>query len=173
VILGWTLLGVLHKADDTPAAPKAPMEGRSIPGWAPGLDETSLDGWIEVQTRFRLPGDTLRSAIQILRADDKYPSAHQLHDLSRHPVQVARAFSLLAGLQPSAPPDLGALQKDLEGRLVGGVRFPDEPPGGRYSPMNREMYNNTVVLAIIDLLHRRQGDPGMKEILAALRRGRT
>lgn len=170
VILGWTLLGALHKSDGTPAAPKVPVQGRSIPAWAPGLDETSMDGWIELQKKFDLPDATVRSAIQILRTNDRYPPGQSLHDLAKYPAEAKRAFSMLAGAQTGTPFDFGPLENDLKGRMVEGVRFPDEAPGGRYSSLERESFNNVVVLAAIELFHRRQDDPRVKEILAALRR---
>ena len=171
VVLGGTFLGLSHKSGGTPAAPKVPVEGRSIPAWAAGIDQTSLDGWIEVQKKFDLPDATVRSAIQILRTNDKYPPAQSLHDLARYPAQVKRAFSLLAGAQTGTPFNFDPLMNDLKGRMVEGARFPDEPAGGRYSSLERESFNNVVVLATIELLHRRQDDPSVKEILAALRRG--
>ncbi|MHB1619435.1 MAG: hypothetical protein ACYCTY_05530 [Sulfuricella sp.] len=173
MILGGTLLGISHKSGDTPAAPKVPVAGRSIPAWAAGIDPTSLDGWIEIQKKFDLPDATVRSAIQILRTNDKYSLGQSLHDLARYPAQVKRAFSLLAGAQTGTPFDFGPLENDLKGRMVEGVRFPDEAPGGRYSSLEHESFNNVVVLATIELFHRRQNDPSVKEILAVLRRGRT
>ena len=171
VILGWTLLGLSHKSGGTPSAPKVPVEGRSIPAWAAGIDQTSLDGWIEVQKKFDLSDATVRSAIQILQTNDKYPPGQSLHDLARYPAEVKRAFSLLAGAQTGTRFDFGPLENDLKGLMVEGARFPDEAPGGRYSSLERESFNNVVVLATIELFHRRQDDPSVKEILAALRRG--
>ena len=148
------------------------MAGQSIPAWAAGIDQTSLDGWIAVQKKFGLPDATVRSAVQILRTNEKYPPGHSLHDLTSYPAQVERTFSLLAGVETEAPFDFGPLENDLKGRMVEGARFPDESPGGHYSPLEREAFNNVVVLAAIELFQRRQNDPGVKEILAALRRGR-
>lgn len=173
VILAWSLRGVLHKSDGTPSRTQVHVEGRSIPAWAPGLDETSMDDWIAFQKKFDLPDATVRSVIQILRTNDKYSPGQSLYDLARYPAQVRRAFSLLAGSQTGTPFDFGPLENDLKGRMVQGVRFPDEPPGGSYSSLERESFNNVVVLATIELFHRRQDDPRVKEILAALRRGRT
>ncbi len=173
VILGGTLFGVSHKSRGTPDALKVPVERRSIPAWAAGIDQTALEGWIEVQKKFNLPDATVRSAIQILQTNDKYPPGQSLHDLARYPAEVKRAFSLLAGAQTGTLFDFGPLENDLKGRMVAGVRFPDEPPGGAYSSLERESFNNVVVLATIELFDRRQDDHSVKEILAALRRGRT
>lgn len=173
VILAWSFLSVSHKSGDTPAAPKVSMERQSIPEWAPGLDQTSLNGWIEVQKKFDLPDATVRSAIQILRTNDKYGPAQDLYDLAKYPAQARRAFSLLAGAQTGMPFNFDPLMKDLKSRVEKGVRFPDEPPGGHYSNLERELPNNVVVLATIELFYRRQDDPSVKEILAVLRRGRT
>lgn len=170
VVLGWSLLGVSHKSGGIPVAPKVSVEGRSIPAWAAGIDQTSLDGWIEVQKKFDLPDATVRSAIQILRTNDKYGPGQDLHDLARYPTEVKRAFSLLAGAQTGTPFNFDPLMDDLKGRSVSGLRFPDEPPGGSYSLLERERFNNVAVLAAIELFHRRQDDPSVKAILAALQR---
>lgn len=173
VILGWPLLGNLRKSGNTPATPTRSVGRGSIPDWAPGLQETSLSGWIEIQKRFDLPDATVRSAIQILRKNDKYSSGQMLHDLAQYPTEVRRAFSLLASQQTGTRFDFGPLENDLKARMVEGARFPDEPPGGAYGSLQRESFNNVAVLAIIELFHRRQDDPGVKGMLAALRRGRT
>lgn len=173
VILGWPLLGNLRKSADTPATPTLSVGKGSIPDWAPGLQETSLGGWIEIQKRFDLPDATVRSAIQILRKNDKYSSGQMLHDLAQYPTEVRRAFSLLASQQTGTRFDFGPLENDLKARIVEGARFPDEPPGGHHSPLQRESFNNVVVLAIIELFHRRQDDPSLKDMLAALRKGHT
>jgi len=172
VILGGTLFWLSHNSGGTPAAPKVPAQGRSIPAWAAGIEQTSLDGWIEIQRKFDLPADTVRSTIQILRSNDKYSSGQSLHDLARYPAEVKRAFSLLADRQTGAPFDSGPLLNDLKGRVVEGTRFPDEAEGGPYTSLERESFNNVVVLATIELFQRRREDPRVKEILAALRRGR-
>lgn len=172
-ILGWPLFGNLRRSGNTPATPTLSVGRGSIPDWAPGLQETSLSGWIEIQKRFDLPDATVRSAIQILRKNDKYSSGQMLHDLAQYPTEVKRAFSLLASQQTGTRFDFGPLENDLKARMVEGARFPDEPPGGHHSPLQREGFNNVAVLAVIELFHRRQDDPGVKGILAALRRGRT
>lgn len=172
ITVAGAFMGVSHKPEDR-ATPKVPAEGLTIPGWASGLDQTSLNDWIEVQKKFDLPDALVHSTIQILRADNKYTPGQLLYDLTRYPAQVKRAFSLLASQQAGTPFDFGPLEKELKGRIVAGVRFPDEPPGGVYSSLQRESFNNVVVLATIELLHRRQGDSSVKEILAALQRGRT
>ncbi|UCH49834.1 MAG: hypothetical protein JSU95_08765 [Betaproteobacteria bacterium] len=51
------------------------------------------------------------------------------------------------------------------------ARFPDEPQAGRYSSLQRELYHNLVVLGVVDLIHRRQHEPAIQEILAALPQG--
>ena len=173
VILGWPLLGNLRKSGDTPATPTLSVGRGSIPDWAPGLQETSLGGWIEIQKRFDLPDATVRSAIQILRKNDKYSSGQMLRDLAQYPTEVRRAFSLLASQQTGTRFDFGPLENDLKARMVQGARFPDEPPGGTYGSLQRESFNNVAVLAIIELFQRRQDDPSVKGILAALRRSRT
>lgn len=174
-IFGASLLGVLRKREGISTAPTMAPEDKFIPAWAQGLDGASLDGWIAVKTRFNLPDETARSAIQLLRNNDRYASAHDLHDLAKYPVQAQRAFSLLAGSKAAGatPIDLAPLKSDLESRLMAGARFPDEAPGGRYSSLQRELYNNVVVLAVVDLFYRRQTDPGVNRVLTALRRGRA
>ena len=82
----------------------------------------------------------------------------------------ASALAILAISAPGPSRDLGPLTKELGMKLVSGARFPDEPPGDHHTLMSQEMVNNTTVHAILDLLHRRQDDPAVKEILAALRR---
>ena len=173
VALGGTFLGVFHAPLPARAALYVPVAGQSIPAWAAGIDQTSLDGWIEVQKKFDLPDATVRLAIQVLRTNDKYSPGQYLHDLTSYPAQVKRAFSLLAGVQNGASFNFGPLENDLKGRTRAGVRFPDEAPGGAYSSLERESFNNLVVLTTIELLQRRQNDPGVKEILAALWRGRV
>lgn len=51
---------------------------------------------------------------------------------------------------------------------MAGARFPDAPPGGRYSSLQRELYHNLVVLGVVDLLYRRQDEAAVQEMLAAL-----
>ncbi|HUX23813.1 MAG TPA: hypothetical protein VMV87_04275, partial [Burkholderiales bacterium] len=85
---------------------------------------------------------------------------------------VTRAFSLLAGTQNGPSFQFNPLENDLKGRVVQGARFPDEAPGGAYSPLERESFNNVVVLAVIELLRRQENDPDVKKILAAIERHR-
>jgi hypothetical protein len=61
------------------------------------------------------------------------------------------------------------LVKDLEMRLVSGSTFPDEPAGDRHLGGSRELEDNTLVLAILDLVHRRQDDRAVRDLLATLR----
>ncbi len=175
VIVGASYLGLLGKPDDNPGPTDSIVARQHIPDWAQGLglDSAVLDEWIEVKRTFNLPDTTLRSAIQIVRDNDKYPSAHDLHDLARHPVQVGRAFSLLAGARttPATSLELRALKDDLESRLMAGARFPDEAPGGRHSSLQRELYHNVIVLGVVDLLYRRQGEPEVNEILVVIQGG--
>lgn len=169
VILGWILLGLSHKSGSTQAALNVPVEGQRIPPWAAGIDQTALRGWIEIQKKFDLPDATVRSAIQILQANDRFSPGHTLRDLASYPAEVKRAFSFLAGAQKGTSFDFGPLTDDLKGRMTAGARFPDEEPGGHYSWLQRESLNNVVVLETIELFRRRQDDPTIKEILAALR----
>lgn len=137
-------------------------------GMGGGIDQTSLDGCIELQKRFDLPDTVVRAALRILRANERYPSG-PLHDLTLYPVEVKRAFSPLASAPRGA---LDSLVDDLKRRTLQGARSPDESPGGPYSQLERESANNIAVLATIELFQRRREDPGVKEVLAALRRGR-
>jgi hypothetical protein len=173
VVLGGSLLGISQKPDNEPDATGSTVARQKTPGWGVSLDDVLLDGWIEVKTHFDLPVSTVRSAIQIMQANDKYPSAHDLYDLAKFPAQAGRAFSLLAGSQTAtdATFNIRYLKDDLESRLMAGARFPDEVPGGRYSSLQRELYNNVIVLGVVDLFYRRQDDPTVKAVLAAIRRG--
>lgn len=168
VIFGASFLGVFLNPIDARPVINLPVAGQSIPEWAAGIDQTSLDGWIGIQKEFNLPNVTVRSAIQILRTNDKYGPGQTLYDLTRYPAQVKRAFRLLAGVKKRGSFNFGTLHKDLAGRIVEGVRFPDEAPGGNYSLLQRESFNNVVVITTVELLQRYQNDPGAKNILAAL-----
>jgi PilZ domain len=169
MILGGSLLGVFHRPEPTRVAPDVSTEGMSIPAWAIGLDQTKLDGWIKIQQKFGMTNAEIRSAIRVLQTNDKYSAGQDLYDLTRYPAQVMRAFSLLASVKKEgASYNFGPLKNDLAGRVIQGARFPDEPPGGNYSTLQRESFNNVVVLAVIELLQRRQNDPGVKAILAKL-----
>lgn len=174
VVLGGFLLGVSQKPDSEPEGSVSTVARQSTPEWGVSLDDVLLDGWIEVKTRFDLPVSTVRSVIQIMQANDKYPSAHDLHDLAKYPAQAGRAFSLLAASQSAtgATFSIRDLKDDLESRLMAGARFPDEAPGGRYSSLQRELYNNVVVLGVIDLFYRHQDEPAVKAVLGAIRHDR-
>lgn len=166
----WNAVGVLPQGEQVSTGRQVPTLQRPIPAWAAELDSSSRDGWMQVQTRFGLTDARVLSAIRITRANDRYPGSHWLHDLSVYPAQVGRAFAILAGSKAGSVRDLGALTKDLEMRLVSGARFPDEPPGDRHSLLSRELSENTVVLAVLDLLRRRQEDPAPRDLLVAVRR---
>jgi hypothetical protein len=95
-----------------------------------------------------------------------------LYDLSKYPLQAARALALVSRWQGTngETADLGKLKNNLESRLIAGARFPDEAPGGRYSSLQRELYNNVVVLGIVDMFYRQQDDPVVRQVLASLAR---
>jgi len=171
-VLGGSLLGISQKPDNDPDGSVSTVARQNTPGWGVSLDDVLLDGWIEVKTSFGLPVSTVRSAIHLMQANDKYPSAHDLHDLAKYPAQAGRAFSLLAGSQSAtgATFNIRSLKDDLESRLMAGARFPDEAPGGRYSSLQRELYNNVIVLGVVDLFYRRQDDPAVKAVLTTIRR---
>jgi len=126
--------------------------------------------WIEVKSAFGLSDATVRAAIDLLQHNDIYPPAHDLYDLAKYPRQVGRAFSLIGSGNEAdtGMPALGKLKNDLESRLIAGARFPDEPAGGRYSSLQRELYNNVVVLGVVDLLYRQRDDPAVKQLLATI-----
>jgi hypothetical protein len=170
VVLAGTLSGTSQKSGGALAQAESLNATHSIPGWASRIERTSLQGWVDIQTTFELRDATLRTALQVLRTNDRYPSAHRLHDLTRYPAQVKRAFSLIAGVQAESHPSLDAFAKLLGEHMSEAMRFPDEPPGNRYSLLEPQVFNNMVVLACIELLQRRQADPRVKEILAVLRR---
>lgn len=177
VILGAIFSGALRKSDETSTASGPELARQSSPVWAQQLrlNEAALDGWLAIQKTFNLSDQTIQSAILTLRNNDKYPSAHDLHDLANHPVQVGRAFSLLAAAHNKAgtTDNIGALKDDLQSRFMAGARFPDETPGNRYSSLQRELYDNLVVLGVVDLLQRRQEDAGAKEIITAIQRSQS
>ena len=172
LVLGAHFVENIHPSQPTRTALDVPVERRAIPVWAAGIDQTALDGWLKVQKKFSLSDSTVRAAVEILRQDDKYGPGQELYDLTRYPSQVMRAFSLLAGAQSGPSFHFNPLENNLKGRAVEGARFPDEAPGGAYSPLERESFNNVVVLAAIELLQRKKSDPGVKEILGALVRDR-
>ena len=136
-----------------------------LPPWASGVERNAVDEWVAVQRKFGLSDATMSSTLQLLRANEKYAAGQSLYDLTRYPVQVGRALALVA----SARVDLNRLMDDLQARVVQGVRFPDEQPGGPYSSLQRELFNNIVVLAVIDILRRRHDDPAVKNVMAALK----
>ena len=172
VILAARFVGIFHSPEPAQATPDAPVAMQTIPAWAAGIDQSALDGWIKLQKKFGLSGSTVRAAVQILAKNDKYSPGQDLYDLTRYPAQVTRAFSLLAGTQNGPSFQFNPLENDLKGRVVQGARFPDEAPGGAYSPLERESFNNVVVLAVIELLRRQENDPDVKKILAAIERHR-
>ena len=141
-----------------------------VPAWASTVGATLVDDWLAVQSGFALSDATVQGLIALLQHNDIYPPAHDLYDLAKYPRQVYRAFNLI-GSEPVASTDmpaLGRLKNDLESRLIAGARFPDEPPGGRYSSLQRELYNNVVVLGVVDQLHRRQDDPVVRQLFATI-----
>jgi hypothetical protein len=172
VILAARFLGIFHSPEPAQATLDVPAAMQTIPAWAAGIDQSALDGWIKVQKKFGLSDSTVRAAVQVLSKNGKYSPGQDLHDLTRYPAQVTRAFSLLASTQNGPSFQFNPLENDLKGRVVQGARFPDEAPGGAYSPLERESFNNVVVLAVIELLQRQENDPDVKKILAALDRHR-
>jgi hypothetical protein len=158
------------KESKSSAARNVPAMQQAIPLWAPDLNAASLNGWIEIRNRFGLSDTAVGTAIRILKTNNRYPPGHSLRDLTMYPAQVERAFAILAGFKAENAFDLGALTEELQGRLASGARFPDESPGSRYfSNLDPGLYNNAVVLAIVELLHRRQDEPDVRNALAALR----
>jgi hypothetical protein len=146
-----------------------------IPVWASAMSATLVDGWIKLKSDFALTDSAVNAAIELLQHNDLYPPAHDLHDLAKYPQQVSRAFSLIGNRvgKDAEMPELGTLKNELESRLIAGARFPDEAPGGRYSSLQRELYNNVVVLGVVDLLYRRHNDPAVKQLLASIVRTGT
>ncbi len=140
------------------------------PVWAEEVNQAFVNDWMQVKSVFALPDPTLQSAIRLLQHNDIYPPAHDLYDLSKYPTQAARAFTLMASHRATDGKelDLGKLKNDLEWRLIAGARFPDESPGGRYSSLQRELYNNVVVLGVVDMFYRRQNDPAVRELLSSI-----
>lgn len=173
VILAATMLWSNHKSGDAPVTRGTSTERPSLPQWTGGLERSMVDDWLAVQKKFRMPDTAMSLTLQLLRANDKYAAGQSLYDLTRYPVQVGRAFSLVVAAQNGAPADFNRLMDDLQARVVQGVRFPDELPGGPYSSLQRELFNNIVVLAVIDVLRRHQIKPQVKEILAALKRSKA
>jgi hypothetical protein len=140
--------------------------------WVAGLHATDLTDWMNVGVAFNLPEASTQAIIGLLAENDIYPPAHDLYDLSKYPLQAARALALVSRWQGTngETADLGKLKNNLESRLIAGARFPDEAPGGRYSSLQRELYNNVVVLGIVDMFYRQQDDPVVRQVLASLAR---
>lgn len=167
--LAAVILGInLYRPSEVRANANLPVAGQNIPIWATGIDKTSLGGWIRIQKKFSLRDSTIQSAIQLLRTNKKYLPGHIMYDLTKYPAEVERAFSLLASQRAAMPFGFGPLEEDLKGRVVAGARFPDEAPGGIYSSLQIESFNNIVVLSTIKRLHSHQDDPATKQIIAAL-----
>ena len=170
--IGWKVLGLAFRAAQPATVSKASFPQSALPPWAEDLTAASRDKWVQAQVRFGVPDSVMTAMIRILRANDRYPPHHWLYDLSAYPIQAERALTILAMSGPGTPPDLGALTRDLEMKMVAGARFPDESPGERHLAMTQESFDNSTVLAIIDLLARKRDDPAVKGLLAALRRPR-
>jgi hypothetical protein len=172
-IVGAFYFAVLRDAGESPQEAEPIVALQISPQWAQDLrlNHEVRDGWVEVKRIHSLSDETVRSMILILRENEKYPSGHDLHDLSKHPSQAGRALSLLAAAQAESATtfDIAMVKDDLESHLMAGARFPDEPPGGRYSSLQRELYHNLVVLGVVDLFYRRQNEPPVSEVLAAVR----
>jgi hypothetical protein len=168
--IGWKVLGLAFRAAQPATVSKASFPQSALPPWAVDLTAASRDKWAQAQVRFGLPDSVMVAMIRILRANDRYPPNHWLYDLSAYPTQAERALTILATSGPGTPPDLGALTRDLEMKMVAGARFPDESPGERHLVMTQESFDNNTVLAIIDLLARKRDEPAVKGLLAALRR---
>lgn len=168
-VIGWMALTTWIKADRSSGVAKAPLQQQLPPGWAMEMDANAREGWMKIQSRYGLHDATILSAIRILKGDDKYPHAHWLRDLTAYPAQVERAFAIPAGSGKGVPRNLGSLVKDLEMRLVSGSTFPDEPVGERHLGGSRALEDNTVVLAVLDLLRRREDEVAVKDLLAAIR----
>lgn len=171
VMAGLKILGtLLDKQEDRWARVRGfTMQARVPPAWAGDLDPASAPGWLDIQRRFGLSDADVRLSIRILKANDRYSAGHSLHDLTRYPAQVGRAFAMLAGLGPEMAVNFGTLKSELGQRLASGARFPDEPPGSRYySNLDPRLLDNTVTLTIIELLHRRRQDSEVQHVLAAL-----
>ena len=168
-VIGWMALTNWIKADRSSGVARVPWLQQPSPGWAAEVDANTREGWIKIQSRFDLEDATILSAIRMLQTNDKYPPSHWLHDLTTYPTQVERSFAILAGSGKGVPGSLGTLVKDLEMRLVSGSTYPDEAAGGRHLGGSRELEDNTLVLAVLDLLHRRQDDRAVKDLLAAIR----
>ena len=175
VIFGAFYFSVLRDSGDDAQVPQPIAAPQLSPPWAMGLSlsNETRDGWTNLKQTFNLPDETVRSMVLFMQNNEKYPSGHDLHDLSKHPLQVQRALALLTGAKAESetPLDVSVLKEELESRLMAGVRFPDEPPGGRYSSLQRELYHNLVVLGVVDMIYRHQDDPAVREMLAALPKG--
>jgi hypothetical protein len=164
-------VGPFKRGASTATHSVSPPE-RTHPAWARELEASARDGWVDIQAQFGLSDATVGAAIQLLQANNRYAPGHALRDLSRYPVQVKRAFALLADRKAAPSFDTGVLKEDLQGRLAGGARFPDETPGSRYfSNLDPRLYDNTIVLTIVELLHRQRARADVKNLLGTLRGG--
>jgi len=170
-VLGYATLTTWTKTDQSSGVAKARVQRQPVPGWTAGMNATTREGWMKVQSRFGFSDARILPAIRMLKADDKYPVSHWLRDLTAYPTEVERALAILAGSGKGVPRTLGSLVKDLEMRLVSGSRFPDEPAGPRHLGGSRELEENTVVLAVLDLLRRREDEVAVRDLRAAVRRG--
>lgn len=171
VVLAWEYLPLLVQPDRAAIGPTVSTQRRALPAWTADLDPSSRNGWADIQARFGLTDATALSAVRILKMNDKYPPGHMYRDLTVHPVQISRAFGILADLGAAGQRDLKALTRDLGMKLVSGARLPDEPPGDPHSLLSRELNDNFVVLAVAEMLFRRQNDPPVKDLLSALWQG--
>jgi hypothetical protein len=168
-VIGWMALTSWIKADRSSGTARVPWQQPPSPRWAIEVDPSARERWINIQSRFDLPDGTILTAVRVLKTNDKYPLSHWLRDLTPYPAQVERAFAILAGSGRGGPDTLGRLVKDLEMRLVSGSPFPDEAAGERHLGGSRELEDNTLVLAILELLHRRQDERAVKDLLATIR----
>ncbi len=173
VLLAWQMLPPLRQSDPAPVAATGvrPLH-RALPPWAAPLAPSSpetVDQWRDIQGAFGLPNALMAPLLRVLQANDRYPSSHMLHDLTAYPMEVGRAFRIVAGAGATGRPALGPLTKDLGMRLVTGARFPDEPAGDRHLLLDAKLDENAVVLAILELLSRRHDDPAVQQVLTALR----
>jgi len=168
--VGLNLSGVFSPKRNAGAVPRdAAAQEQARPAWAEGLGASALPGWIAIRDRFGLSDAAIRSAIRALKANDRYATGHAFRNLTAYPAQVERAFAIVADRKAGTSARLGALKEDLQGRLASGARFPDEEPGSRYfSNLDPRLYNNTIVLAIVELLHRHRAEPDARDLLAAL-----
>jgi len=162
--------GVFSARHDAAVAPRTvASQEQPRPVWAREVQPSDLAGWVAIRERFGLSDAAIRSAIHALKANDRYAPGHAFRDLTAYPTQVERAFAILADRKASASYELDALKEELQGRLASGARFPDEAPGSRYfSNLDPRLYDNTIVLAVVELLYRHRADPDASHLLTAL-----